>query len=255
MQTISLQSGSNGNCIYVEAGGVRLLFDAGISGKQAQQRLAAAGRDIGRVDAVIISHDHADHSRCMGIYQRKFGLPVHVTRKTHAAAAQRCSLGKMSDVRHFKAGATLRFDDVSVETIPTPHDGVDGVAFVVDDGEHRLGILTDLGHRFDGLDAIVGSLDAVFLESNYDERLLLEGSYPEFLKDRIQGPSGHLSNVEAARLLRSAAGDRLKFACLAHLSQDNNEPELALQTHREVLGEPFPLYVATRYGATDLLEL
>ncbi|NQU21310.1 MAG: MBL fold metallo-hydrolase, partial [Candidatus Nealsonbacteria bacterium] len=188
MRTISLQSGSNGNCIYVEADGVRLLFDAGISGKQAQQRLARVGRDIMQVDAVVISHDHTDHSRCMGIFQRKFGLPVYVTHKTHLAAAAKCSLGEMSDIHHFRAGEALRFSNVSVETIPTAHDGADGVAFVVDDGSRRLGILTDLGHRFDGLDAVIGSLDAVFLESNYDRDMLVTGSYPEFLKARIQGP-------------------------------------------------------------------
>ena len=255
MRTISLQSGSNGNCIYVEADGVRLLFDAGISGRQAQQRLADFGCDITRVDAVVISHDHVDHSRCMGIFQRKFGLPVYVTRKTHRTAAAKCSLGEMSDICHFQAGEVLRFGNVSVETVPTAHDGADGVAFVVDDGSRRLGILTDLGHRFDGLDAVIGSLDAVFLESNYDYDMLVTGSYPEFLKARIQGPGGHLSNLEAAELLLDAARKDLRFACLAHLSGDNNYPELALQMHRKVLGRRFPLHVAMRDEATGIMEV
>jgi len=254
MKIISLQSGSNGNCIYVEAGGVRFLFDAGISGRQAQQRLATHGRDIRHVDAVVVSHDHVDHSKCMGIYQRKFALPVHVTASTLGAAASRCSLGEISDIRHFEAGGVLRFGKVSVETIPTPHDGVDGVAFVVDDGRRRLGILTDLGHVFAGLDAVIGSLDAVLLESNYDLDMLIDGPYPEFLKERIQGRGGHISNVEAAELL-AAAGKRLRWACLAHLSEENNRPEVALRTHREILGKRFPLHVATRYGATGVLEL
>ena len=255
MKTIFLQSGSNGNCIYVEADGVRLLFDAGISGKQAQQRLADFGCDITQVDAVVISHDHVDHSRCMGIFQRKFDLPVYVTRKTHRAATTKCSLGEMSDICHFQAGEVLRFGNVSVETVPTAHDGADGVAFVVDDGSRRLGVLTDLGHRFDGLDAVIGSLDAVFLESNYDYDMLVTGPYPEFLKARIQGPGGHLSNLEAAELLLDAARKDLRFACLAHLSGDNNYPELALQAHRKVLGKQFPLHVATRDAATGMMEV
>jgi phosphoribosyl 1,2-cyclic phosphodiesterase len=255
MKMISLQSGSNGNCIYVEAHGVRLLFDAGISGMQAEQRLAACGRDIAQVDAVVISHDHVDHSRCMGIYQRKFGLPVYVTRKTHRAAAEKCSLGEMPDVRHFEAGALLQFGRVSVETLPTPHDGEDGAAFVIDDGRHRLGILTDLGHRFDRLGAVIETLDAVLLESNYDCDMLRDGPYPEFLKARVRGPGGHLSNLEAAELLLEAASNRLKFVCLAHLSENNNHPELALRTHKEVLGDRFPLHVATRYEATGVLEV
>ena len=255
MKIISLQSGSNGNCIYVETAAARLLFDAGISGKRAQERLAAHGRDITEVDAVVISHDHVDHSRCMGIYQRKFGLPVYVTARTLDSAAARHALGRMHDVRHFEAGTTLGFGRVSVETIPTPHDGVDGVGFVVDDGRHRLGILTDLGCVFDGLDAAIASLDAVLLESNYDPKMLAEGDYPEFLQQRIRGAGGHLSNLEAAELLRAAAGRRMQWACLGHLSQDNNYPELALRTHRKILGSKFPLHVATRYEATGVLQV
>jgi len=254
MKIISLQSGSNGNCIYVEAGSVKLLFDAGISGIRAQQRLAAHGRDIRDADAVVVSHDHLDHSKCMGIYQRKFALPVHVSARTFSAAKSRCSLGEISDIRYFEAGTVLAFGRVSVETIPTPHDSVDGVAFVVDDGRRRLGILTDLGHVFAGLDAVIGSLDAVILESNYDPQMLNDGPYPEFLKERIRGRGGHISNVEAAGLLAPAA-KRLAWACLAHLSEENNNPGLAMRTHREILGKRFPIHIATRYGATGVLEL
>ncbi len=255
MRIISLQSGSNGNSIYVEAGNVRLLFDAGISGIQAQQRLAAHDRDIRDVDAVLISHDHSDHCRSLGIYQRKFGLPVYVTEKTLDAARGRNRLGKLGEIRHFVAGDVVQFNDVVIETIATPHDGADGVAFVVDDGRRRFGLLTDLGHVFDGLGTAVGSLDAVLLESNYDPVLLKEGPYPEFLKERIAGLGGHLSNLECARLLGEAANRRLKWACLGHLSEHNNEPELALRTHRRILGDRMPLHVASRYVVSEVLEI
>lgn len=255
MQVISLQSGSNGNCIYVEAGGVRLLFDAGISGVQAQERLAARGRDITAVDAVLISHDHRDHVRSAGIFQRKFGLPVYATRRTMEAASAYCNLGVMTEVEYFEAGGGLLFGEIVIETIPTPHDGVDGVAFVVDDGHRRLGILTDLGHVFDRLTSVVQSLDAVVLESNYDPDMLACGSYPEFLKRRIQGPHGHLSNLEAAEVLRSAVGGPLRWACLAHLSEENNTPEVALNCHRHVLGPRLPLHVASRYEPSEVLDV
>jgi phosphoribosyl 1,2-cyclic phosphodiesterase len=255
MLAISLQSGSNGNCIYVEAGGVRLLFDAGISGKRAQERLAERGRDVRSVDAVVISHDHADHTRSMGIYQRKFGLPVYVTAHTFEAARAKYPLGRIDDARHFKAGTTLQFGDVSVETVPTPHDGADGVVFIVDDGRHRLGVLTDLGHVFGGLDELIRSLDAVFLESNYDPQMLADGPYPPFLKRRIRGPQGHISNVEAAELLHAAASTRMQWACLAHLSEQNNTPDLALGTHREILSDGLPVHLASRYEATAPLAI
>lgn len=255
MKAIALQSGSNGNCTYVEAAGARLLIDAGISGRQAQHRLAAHGRDITDVDALLISHDHRDHSRCLGIYQRKFGTPVHVTRGTLTVAQQKEKLGPLRKIHHFKAGAALRFGGVTVETISTPHDAVDGVAFVVDDGSRRLGVLTDLGHVFEELPGLVRSLDAVILESNYDPDMLAHGPYPEHIKKRIRGSRGHLSNAEAAELLASAVNGRLKWACLAHLSEENNDPNLALEIHRRVLGRDLPLYVAGRYEATDVLEV
>ena len=255
MIVIALQSGSNGNCIYVESDGTRLLFDAGISGIRAEQRLAAHGRDIRAVDALIISHDHADHVRCAGVYQRKYGLPIYVSKATLAAASSRCRLGRLSDVRHFRPGRTIRVGGVSVGTVRTPHDGLDGAAFVVDDGRGRLGILTDLGHVFDGLPGVVGSLDAVLIESNYDPRMLEQGPYPMHLKERIRGPGGHLSNVEAAELLRDAAPTGLRWACLSHLSEQNNAPDLALRTHREILDDGLAVLTASRYEAVALPEL
>ena len=255
MNVISLQSGSNGNCIYVEAGGMRLLFDAGISGRQAEQRLAQHGRDIRSVDALLISHDHRDHSRAMGIFQRKFNIPVHVTPQTLVAAKRSTDLGAIDDVRYFTAGHPIRFNNVVVETIQTPHDAANGVVFVVDDGHRRIGIMTDLGHVFAGLDSAVARLDAVVIESNYDPGLLTSGSYPYRLKRRIRGPGGHVSNVDAARLLDQANSGRLKWACLAHLSEENNNPRLAIETHRQRLGPHFQLHVASRYNVSEVFTV
>ena len=254
MKVISLQSGSNGNCIYVETGGVRLLFDAGIAASQVEQRLALHGRDAEAVDAVLISHDHIDHCRSMGILSRAFGLSIYVTPKTYEAA-KRFALGKVGDVRHFQSGERIKVGKIVVETIPTPHDAEDGVVFVVDDGKHRLGILTDLGHVFDGLGDVIASLDAVLLESNYDPDMLANSSYSEQLKERIAGPEGHISNFEAAELLLGSASNRMKWACLGHLSQESNTPTLALATHREILGDRLPLFLATRYEASGVMEV
>ncbi|MFG0261721.1 MAG: MBL fold metallo-hydrolase [Novipirellula sp. JB048] len=242
MEVITLQSGSNGNCVYVEADGVRLLFDAGISGVQAEKRLAAHGRDIRDVDALIISHDHSDHTRCMGVYQRKFGLPIHVTAETLRATASKRGLGRIDEVHHFRSGSTLVFGNVRVETLCTPHDASDSVAFVVDDGHHRFGILTDIGHVDCDLEQVVGTLDAVILESNYDPAMLHEGPYPEPLKNRIRGPLGHLSNEECADLLKRKASSRLKWASLGHLSQHNNRPELVMRAHRQLLDHDLELH-------------
>ncbi len=256
MRMISLQSGSNGNCVYVEALGVRLLIDAGISGIQAEQRLAAHGIDIRQVDALLISHDHSDHVRCMGVYQRKYGVPIHATNRTLLAAHARNRLGTLDDVRPFQAGRSLEINGVRIETIPTAHDSADGVGFVVDDGECRAGVLTDLGHVFQGLEDVLQSLDAVLLESNYDPDMLADGPYPPLLQDRIRGPGGHLSNWEAAELLgNTCRAGRLRWACLGHLSEQNNQPTLALAAHRHVLDDDVPLYVASRERVGPVLEV
>lgn len=250
MRVIVLQSGSNGNCTYVEAGGQRLLFDAGISGRQAQLRLAQFGRAATDIDGLLISHDHSDHVRSMGIFHRKFGTPVHITTPTYQAACRTRRIGVMHDVQHFIAGETLRFGALSIETLPTPHDGADGVGFIVDDGAVRFGILTDLGFVFPELERALETLDAVLLESNYDPMMLAAGPYPEFLKARIQGQGGHLSNAEAARLIARAAGGRLQWACIGHLSEHNNCPEIALRTHQQHVRRDLKLHVASRYGAS-----
>lgn len=256
MTAISLQSGSSGNCIYVETAGIKLLFDAGITGAQTEERLAAHGRNVRDVDAVIISHDHSDHIRHAGVLQRKYGLPVYVTPATLAAASSRCALGKMTAVHHFRSQDKLRFGDVLVHAIPTPHDGADGSAFVIETNGKRLGILTDLGHVFKDLIYLVSTLDAVFLESNYDPEMLARGPYPAYLKQRIKGPRGHISNIEAAEvLLRASAGNRLQWACLAHLSEQNNHPDIALRTHRKTNPSKLTLYVADRHQASGILSV
>lgn len=253
MIAISLQSGSNGNCLYVEAGDVRLLFDAGLGGRETARRLAQYGRSARDVTALIISHDHGDHVRCAGVLHRMHGVPLFATRRTFRQSEAR--LGRLRAVEHFRAGATLDFDGLQVQTLRTPHDGADGVAFVVTAGDRRVGILTDLGHVFPGLGEVVSSLDGVFIESNYDEEMLEEGPYPWPLKERIRGPGGHISNAESAELMGACAGPRLRWACLAHLSEVNNEPALALRTHRRVWAKGFPLHVADRYCAVGPFEL
>lgn len=246
MDVLVLQSGSSGNCIYVESGGVAVLLDAGITARQVQLRLTQFGKDLDRVRAVVISHGHRDHIGSAGVYQRKLALPVWLTR----SASRRTDLDK-ARCSFFAPGDTLKLEEhLVVETIPTPHDSPHATAFVVSDGKHRLAVLTDLGHPFGRLDSVLDSVDAAIVESNYDSVMLEDGEYPEELKERIRGPGGHLSNREAALLLKRHAR-RLRWVCLAHLSQHNNAPEIALATYRHVTrnGEPF---LADYYGPTPL---
>ncbi len=255
MLMISLQSGSNGNCTYVEAGRVKLLIDAGISGLQAERRLAKFGRRIRDVDAVILSHDHRDHSRCAGVFHRKFALPIYATVETIRSADRYTGLGKIGDVRNFVPGESICLDDVRIETIPTPHDASDGSIFVIDDGKRRLGVMTDLGWVFPELRDAVSSVDAMILESNYDPAMLDGGPYPYYLKQRIRSEGGHISNDEAAELLSTCAPSRLTWTCLGHLSEKNNTPALALASHLPVAADRYPIHLAGRHEPVGPFEV
>jgi len=255
MDVIVLQSGSNGNCFFVASGGTQIVIDAGISGRCAESRLGDHGYEIRESAALLITHDHRDHAQNLGIFHRKFKLPVYITERTLLQVRRWSNLGQLGEgIRHFAAGDAWQIGNMTVSTIPTPHDGVDGVAYIIDDGQRRVGILTDLGHEFDGLRDVLRSLDAVVIESNYDEQMLEHGPYDAGLKKRIRGPGGHLSNREAAELLRDTRV-RMKWACLCHLSEENNRPDIAIETSRQAVGEEFALYVAHRDRATDVMRL
>jgi phosphoribosyl 1,2-cyclic phosphodiesterase len=253
MRTFSCQSGSNGNCIYIEAGTTRLLVDAGISGRQAALRMDGHGLPSQEIDALLVSHDHSDHARCGGIFQRKFGPTIYTTPKTLRAC--RGIWGKVDDVRTFRAGESFEAGETTIHTIPTPHDAKGSVCFVIEHDDRRLGVCTDLGFDFPDLKAILATLDAVYLESNYDPRMLSEGPYPAWLKARVAGDGGHLANDQAGALLRDCASERLQWAVLSHLSEINNTPKLALRTVRDIVGPDLDLHVAGRYEASTLLEI
>jgi phosphoribosyl 1,2-cyclic phosphodiesterase len=247
MILVPLQSGSNGNCIFVESSNASLLFDAGISGLCAGQRLAVCGKSLAAVDALFITHEHSDHIRYARTFAGKYQLPLYITEKTFQRARRRFGLDGLPDVRFFRAGDEIRIKDTLVRSMPTPHDAVDGSVFVVSDGQLQLGVFTDLGHVFAELESVVPHLDGMYIESNYDPGMLRNGSYPAVLKRRISGRGGHISNTDVARLVAKHAAGRLQWVCLGHLSEENNTPELALATFRRKVGPELPVGVASRY--------
>jgi phosphoribosyl 1,2-cyclic phosphodiesterase len=178
-----------------------------------------------------------------------------MTRKTHDAAERWCKLGALRDVRYFQAGDVLEFNGARLHTIPTAHDAVDGVSFVVECEQKRLGILTDLGHPFEGLQDVLESVDAAYLESNYDPGMLRTGGYPLALQARISGDGGHLSNGEAAELLRGCGSNRPGWIALAHLSEHNNCPELAMKAQHDAVGQEYPVHIAHRDKVSSVLTV
>jgi phosphoribosyl 1,2-cyclic phosphodiesterase len=249
----ALASGSNGNSILVETGDTRLLFDAGLSGRRLEARAASRGLSLAGLDGLLVTHNHSDHVGGAGVIHRRFGPTVFATHGTFAASRRR--MGRIASRHLFLARETLSFGETVVSTIPTPHDGVDGVAYVVEAEGRRLGILTDLGHPFEELRDLLPTLDAAFLEANYDPRMLDEGPYPYPLKERIAGPGGHLSNEECVDLAASAAGERLGMVILSHLSGENNRPDVVDRAAAPLRERGIEVHLALRTEASGVFEL
>jgi len=215
-----------------------------------------AGMAIPKFNGLFISHDHSDHARSAGIFQRKMQMPLFITPKTFHQVEP--FLGKLNQVEHFYAGDTVQINHVFVHTMRTPHDGVDPSVFIIDDGHTRVGLFTDLGNPFPQLKEQLDSVDVLFLESNYQETWLQANpNYPERLKRRIRGMGGHLENEESAILIRDYTTDRLKHVYLSHLSEQNNSPEISLEIHRQIYGmsRAFELHVAPRHCVSNIVQV
>jgi phosphoribosyl 1,2-cyclic phosphodiesterase len=226
-------SGSSGNATLVEAGGTRLLVDAGLGPRELAERLQAAGVDPGSLSAIVISHEHQDHARGAVSFSRKWGVRVLSSRGTYAAAG----LGA-EDIAGFdliEPETPRTVGAMTVTGVPLPHDAAGPYGFVVRAGDSALGHATDFGHVSRRLVEAFRRCDAVLIESNYDPGLLRDSSYPWSVKERIFGAYGHLSNQDCARYLAHGLGESCRTVVLAHLSQNSNHPELARRAAEEAL--------------------
>jgi phosphoribosyl 1,2-cyclic phosphodiesterase len=221
-----LGSGSRGNCAYLETDEVRLLIDAGFSGRQIRQRLATLGRSPESLTAILITHEHSDHVQGLAGLE-KLRLPIYCNRLTRDAIEAQMSIRLES--RLFETGASFEIGDVAVESFTIPHDAQDPVGFLIRTATANIGFLTDLGHATTLVLNRVKPANALVLEANYDVKLLQEDTKrPWSIKQRIAGRHGHLSNDDAATALQELISADLKHLYLGHLSQDCNRPELAL---------------------------
>ncbi len=225
MRFASLGSGSEGNGLLVEVDGTRILADCGFTLADTLLRLARHGVEPDSIDALLITHEHDDHVGGAARFARKFGVPVWLTHGTlKSTGAQFSDVDRIEIFdcqRRFAVGA------IEVEPYTVPHDAREPAQFVFSDGAARLGLLTDAGCLTAHMQAVLCGLDAFVLECNHDLDLLWKGSYPQRLKERIAGRLGHLDNGAAACLLASIDCSRLVHMIAAHLSQQNNTPELA----------------------------
>lgn len=232
MNLCSIASGSSGNCIYVGTEQGSLLVDAGISGKRIQEGLQHIDRSPKELDGILVTHEHADHIAGIGVMSRKYGLPIYATEGTIRAIKQCKSLGKIDEglFRVIREDVPFEIKDMEIHPIAISHDAAQPVAYRVNSGGKSVAVVTDLGIYNDYTISNLQGLDAVLLEANHDVRMLQAGIYPYYLKQRILGERGHLSNENAGRLLCSILHDNLKSIYLGHLSKENNYDALAYET-------------------------
>jgi len=229
-----LGSGSGGNCAYLETDEIRLLIDAGFSGRQIRQRLAALGRSPESLHGVLVTHEHTDHTQGLGQIAAKLGIPVYCNRLTGEVIGNQFKLPFAW--RHFQTGGTFEIGDVLVETFAVPHDAQDPVGFLLRTPSVNIGFLTDLGHATRLVVQRVRPAHVLVLEANHDLKLLQEDTRrPWPTKQRILSRHGHLSNDAAAEAAGQIVTADLRQLYLGHLSRDCNRPELAHQIVSERL--------------------
>lgn len=234
MRFASLGSGSQGNALLIESGGTRVLLDCGFGPSEITSRLSRLGLEASSLDAIIVTHEHGDHGGGVAKLASRFNIAVYLTRGTLSAlGAEGRSIPRRVLIDPYTAFA---IDGVEVRPFPVPHDAREPVQFVLSDGAFRLGVLTDIGASTAYVEATLSGCDALVLECNHDLEMLWAGGYPKWLKERIAGPFGHLSNDASQRLLAALDRSRLKHVIAAHLSQQNNRPELARSALARALG-------------------
>lgn len=234
MQVSVLASGSGGNATYVKQGATRLLVDAGLSAKQIESRLFGIGVELKKLNGILVSHEHNDHITGVGVLARKLRCPVWMTRGTFDS--RRYLFKGPERLRFIENDETFSVGDLRARAFAISHDAADPVNFVIEDGETRIAVATDMGTVTPLVLKQLQGADLVIMESNYDRRMLMESAYPWHLKQRINSNHGHLANDASAEALKRLVEGGLDRAVLAHLSEENNRPGLAVEACRAHLG-------------------
>lgn len=264
MRLCSIASGSSGNCIYTGSDNTHLLVDAGISAKRIEaglKELQVEGKDI---QGLLITHEHSDHIKGVGVLARRYGFPIYATEGTIAQMKEMSGLGTIDEGLYHTVRADKKFSigDMEIEPFSISHDAAEPVAYRFQCGEKKAAIATDMGVYNDYVVAHLKGLDTLLLESNHDIQMLQVGPYPYPLKKRILGERGHLSNESAGQLLCRILHDNMKKIYLGHLSKENNYAELAYETVKlEIQLDPvqygpgdFDIQVASRDTCSGVCE-
>ena len=248
-----LGSGSAGNAVFVRAPTGKILIDNGLSLRQLQLRLERIGESLDRLAAIVVTHEHGDHVKGVGVLARKTGVPVYLTRETDANLRD---IGKIPEKMYFEPGEVLRILDFQLSSFRVAHDAVDPVSFAVWRAGCQLGLATDLGHACNVVRQRLRGSHALVLESNYCPDMIQRSPYPPAIVQRIRSKHGHLSNQDMCSLLASLLHDDLQWVVAVHVSQQNNTAEKARLMAQQVLADhPAKLYVADQDEPSPLMRI
>jgi phosphoribosyl 1,2-cyclic phosphodiesterase len=251
IELCALASGSNGNCYYIGNEKDAVLVDAGISTKKILQRMAEVGLSPAKVRAILISHEHSDHVHGVRVLSKRLGVPAWFTQGTFDAL----KFGEAPElVKIFPPGKAIRIESLTIHPFLKNHDAAEPCSFRIEYDDWHIGVFTDIGEACDQLKRHLRKCHALFLETNYDERMLWDGIYPYHLKQRVASAHGHLSNDQAFELIRDHAGPELLHVFLSHLSGENNRPELAAARF-ESLTDRFDVKLTSRHTFSELCRL
>ena len=228
----SLASGSSGNCYFIGTSEYGMLIDAGIGIRTIKKNLRDYNIDLSQIMAVLVTHDHADHIKMVGCLGEKYNIPIYATEEVHLGIARSRYVEEViaTSKRIVTKEETFAIRDFEITAFEVPHDGSDNVGYHITFGNHKFTLATDVGHITPDIERYMRTSNHLVLEANYDTEMLHNGNYPAFLKSRIESPTGHLSNKEAADFLCSIFDVCHRNIWLCHLSRDNNHPELAYKT-------------------------
>jgi len=265
LRFISFGSGSSGNCYYLFTETDGLLIDAGVGVRFLKKSFADFGLAMSNIHNILITHDHADHVKCVGSLSNDLKVPVYATREVHAGIGRNyCVRNKINgaNMKYILKGESVCIGDFMVTAFGIPHDSADNVGFMVENEGVKFCLMTDVGHVTDEMKEYISNADYLVIEANHDEEMLKTGTYPQHLKVRVGGDNGHLSNKACAEALALCCTESLKHVWLCHLSEENNHPELARKTVDMILrnygiipGKDFLLDVLKRKTPSDVCDL
>ena len=265
LRFISFGSGSSGNCYLLYTDTDALIIDAGVGIRTLKKHVRDYGLSLSKVRHVLITHDHADHIKCVGSMSHELQVPIYATKTVHSGIDRNYCVARKVDAslrRYVEPGVAQQLGEFTVTAFTVPHDSSDNVGYFVETADTNFCLMTDVGTVTDEMKGFISQARNLVIEANHDEEMVMSGPYPQFLKSRILSGTGHLSNRNSAIAVAENMSEELRYVWLCHLSEENNHPELARKTVEAVLrgygivaGADFKLEVLKRNTATGPFDL